>query len=89
MESCETSALRSVKSDCPGGTREDRRRESDRAKSEQTRNTPSALFSWRGGADTGGFRDTVDRDLLNDEVSGHDREIQDEIENRRVEQDYR
>ena len=26
---------------------------------------------------------------MNDEVSGHDGEIQDEIENRRVEQDYR
>ena len=27
--------------------------------------------------------------MLNDEISGHDGEIQDEIENRRVEQDYR
>ena len=88
-EGCETSALRSVKSHCLGGTREDRRRKSDRAEGEQTRNTPSALFSCRGGADTGGFRDTVDGVLLDDEVCSHDREIQDEIENRRVEQDYR
>ena len=47
------------------------------------------MFSGRGGADTGGFRDTTDGDVLNNEVSSHDREIQDEIENRRVEQDYR
>ena len=88
-EGCETSALRSVKSHCLGGKREDRRRKSDRAEGEQTRNTPSALFSCRGGADTSGFRDTIDRDLLNNEVCSHEREIQDEIENRRVEQDYR
>ena len=47
------------------------------------------MFSGRGGADTGGFRDTVDGDMLKNEVSSHDGEIQDEIENRRVEQDYR
>ena len=84
-EGCETSALRSVKSHCLGGAREDRRGKSDRAKGEQTGNTPSALFSGRGRADTGGFRDTRDRDMLNDEISGYDGEIQDEIENRRVE----
>ena len=88
-EGCETSALRSVKSHCLGGAREDRRGKSDRAKGEQTGNTPSALFSGRGRADTGGFRDARDRDMLNNEISGHDGEFQDEIENRRVEQDYR
>ena len=84
----EAGTFRSVDCQLPRNTRKSRGRKSDRAKSEQTRNAPSALFSGRVGEDADGFRGTRDRVLLSDEVS-HDGEFQDEIKNRRVIQDYR